>query len=77
MTVPSIPMLSASARSISHSSATLPRKKLPPPTTTASSIPSSRAAISWSATYPSAWLSRPKSASPANARPLSLTTTRR
>ena len=50
MTVPSMPMLSASARSIAQSSATLPRKKLPPPTTTASSTPSDRAAISWSAT---------------------------
>jgi NAD(P)-dependent dehydrogenase (short-subunit alcohol dehydrogenase family) len=42
ITVPSMPMLSASTRSMLHSSEMRPRKMLPPPTTIATSTPSSR-----------------------------------
>ncbi len=77
MTVASMPIESARARSMPLSAPCRPRKKLPPPTTTATSTPSAAvaarsAAMRWTVPWSSPWVRPPMSASPD-----SFTTTRR
>src|SRR3990172_5448026 len=77
MTVPSIPIESAAARSTPSSTAALPRTMFPPPITIASSTPPPTPSWISSARRPSAAASIAWPALPARTSPLSLRRTRR
>src|SRR5271166_2190538 len=76
MTVASIPIESARARSMPLSAPWSPRKKLPPPTTTATCTPSSAAAFRSPAIRRMVGACSPCVSGPISASPESLTTTR-
>src|ERR1700722_13234307 len=76
ITVASMPIESARARSIPLSAPWSPRKKLPPPTTTATCTPSSAAALRSPAMRCRVGACRPCVSGPISASPDSLTTTR-
>src|SRR6478672_9318855 len=78
ITVASIPMVSAWARSMPAPAPAMPRQMLPPPTTTAISVPRSRRTSAISAAMRATvapWMPKPVTGS-ANASPDSLRTTR-
>src|SRR5271165_443611 len=76
MTVASIPIESARARSMPLSAPCRPRKKLPPPTTTATCTLRSAAAFRSSAMRATVGALSPNGSGPISASPESLTTTR-
>src|SRR5271170_1124752 len=76
ITVASMPIESARARSMPLSAPWSPRKKLPPPTTTATCTPSSAAAFRSPAMRCTVGACRPCVSGPISASPESLTTTR-
>src|SRR5579863_441357 len=76
ITVASMPIESARARSMPLSAPSSPRKKLPPPTTTATCTPSLAAALRSPARRRMVGACRPWESGPIRASPESLTTTR-
>ena len=76
ITVASMPIESARARSIPLLAPWIPRKKFPPPTTTASSAPVSTASTRSDAMRATVGACRPCASGPVSASPDSLTTTR-
>src|ERR1039457_1734438 len=77
ITVPSMPMESALARSMPRSESTRPRNMLPPPTTAATSTPSATAAAISLAMWNTTSGEMPRASSPEHASPDSFTTTSR
>ena len=77
MTVPSMPMWSPVTRSPPFEATATPRKMLPPPMTTPTSTPSSRASAMSLAIWSTTDTSMPKRWSPISASPEAFSRTRR